>query len=107
MNFRAPYNNASVATVNHADIIIGMILLGRPAAAVAFDVGLRNGHGQIIATAMFVDRSHALQVSSPQLFVHVFCDQMKRKQAVGADFFDQDDQRAPKTRRGLDQFASL
>ena len=51
-----------VPAADHSDIIIRTVLRGRSAAAVAFDVGLCNGHGQIVVPAMLVDRAHAREV---------------------------------------------
>src|SRR5437867_9646353 len=107
VNLRTPDHNASGPPVHNADIVIRMILFDRSTAAVAFDIGLRDSHSQIIFPAMLIERAHAGKVFGPELFVHLLRNQMQREEAIGADFLNQDNQCASAARRGLDQFAAF
>src|SRR5437773_11879976 len=47
-NLRTPDHNASGPPVHKADIVIRMILFSRSTAAVAFEVGVGDGHSHLV-----------------------------------------------------------
>src|SRR5262245_33985051 len=59
---RAAYNDAVALPVHHADVVVGMLLLGGSAAPVTFDVRLCDCHSQIATAAMFVDGANSGEV---------------------------------------------
>src|SRR5207237_8858929 len=84
-----------------------MRLFRRAAAAVALHIGLSDSHSQIVIAAMFENSADAREIFCPEVFIHLFRDQMQREKTIGADFLDQYDQGVAEPRRAFNQPASL
>ncbi len=107
MDLGAAHHDTVRPLLDHAHVIIGMLLRGRPERAVALDVGLRHGDRQVIVAAIAVIPGDALAVGGLARGGHPLADDMQRIERVGADLLDQHDQGRALARGGRDQFAAL
>ena len=92
--------------VDHAHVVVGVLLLARPAAPVALDVRLGDPHGQVVLGDVPVVRAEAVVVRRPELLLHGAGDDVAGGEEVRADLADEHDQRPPGARGLRDHLAA-
>src|SRR4029077_18820199 len=93
--------------LDDVNIIVGMILAGGAERAVALDVGLRDGDGEVVVAAIAMILVDALAVFGLAGGGHTLAEKVERVERVGADFLDKHDQGRALARRGGDKLAAL
>ena len=107
MRLRAAHDDAIAAALDDVDVQVGIGLSGRPERTVAFHVRLRDGHGEIVRTAVAIEIVDPTSVRAAVFRVEGRGDPCQREQRIGADLLDQHDERAPGRSRALDERAAL
>ena len=96
MALRAAHDDAVGALLHHVHVVVGIGLRVRREGTVALDVGLGDGHREVVDAAVLVERLRPLQwlaLEHPQ----------ETEQRVRADLLDQGDHRAAEARDRLDE----
>ena len=103
----AAHHDAIGALLDHAHIIVGMVLRGGSERAIALDVGLRHRDREIVVAAIAMILRDPLAVLGLASGRHPLAHDMQCVERVGADLLDQHDQGRALAGRGRDKFAAL
>ncbi len=107
MDLGAPDDDPIVSALDDAGVVIGVFLVQWARTAVAFDIGLGNGEGEIVVAAVLVEGLDPVEVVRLVLLIDLAGDFVESEEGVGADLFHEHDERLTKGRGSLDEFAAL
>ena len=107
MDLGAAHHDAVGAFLDHAHVVVGMVLRGGSERAIALDVGLRHRDREIVVAAVAMILRDPLAVLGLAGGRHPLAHDMQRVERVGADLLDQHDQGRALAGRGRDKFAAL
>ena len=105
MCLRAPDDDAVRTLVDDAKVGVGVGLLGRAQAAIAFDVCLGHRQRQVPVAAGFIEAAHAVAIVLSGA-AELGRDDHQGEHGVGADFLDQRHRRLSGARDCFNQFTA-
>ena len=103
VDLRAAHDDPVGAPLDDPHVRVGVALLGRAQRTVALDVGLGDADREVAVAAVLVERPNR---ASRVRLAELVRERQQREQRVAADLLDQQHERLPGPRRGLDQRAA-
>ena len=93
MHLGAAHDHAVRALLDHAHVVVQMVLRRRTERAVALDVGLGDGDREVVVAAIAIVLLDPIAVDRFAGRREPLADDLERQQRVGANLLDQHDQR--------------